>query len=116
MFTTITIYTWGNQVRKAPPSDSQHNFCVTGISSYKPKGVDLKKVDGRDEKLQQKLQRQPRFHLYFQTIIHKIIQEKLTKVALNCHKGRHRSVGTAELVAVELRQRGYDVKLIHLEL
>ncbi len=113
---SVTIYTWGNQVRKSPPSDSQHNFCVTGISSYKPKGIDLRKIDGRDIKLQEKLQRQPKFYLYFQTIVNKIVTEKLSKVAINCHKGRHRSVGTAEIVATELRQRGYEVILRHLEL
>jgi RNase adaptor protein for sRNA GlmZ degradation len=112
----ITIYTWGNQVRKNPPLDCQENFSVTGISSYKPKGIDLEKVDGRDPKLQETLQKQPKFHLYFQTIIHKIIQEKLTKIAINCRKGWHRSVGTAELIARELRQRNYNVNVIHLEL
>lgn len=114
--TSLTIYTWGNQVRKAPPSDSQHNFCVTGISSYKPKGIDLRKIDGRDARLQAKLERMPRFHLYVQTIIHKILQEKLSKVSINCHKGRHRSVGTAEMIATEMRKRGYNVTLMHLEL
>lgn len=114
--TAITIYTWGNQVRKAPPPDSQYNFCVTGISSHKPKGVDLRKVDGRDPKLQEKFENGKKFHLYFDSIINKITVEKLTTVAINCHKGRHRSVATAELVAAELRKRGYIVNLRHLEL
>lgn len=112
----ITIYTWGNQKRKNPPPASQHNFCVTGISSYKPKGVNLKKVDGRDQRLQDKLQRMPKFELYLSSALDKIQTAKLTVISINCHKGRHRSVGFAEILAKKLGELEYVVTICHMEL
>jgi RNase adaptor protein for sRNA GlmZ degradation len=112
----IVIYTWGNKVRKGAPSQSQKNFCVTSISSYKPKGLDLKNIDGRNERLQEKLMRQKRFPVYFNAVMKSIVNEGLTSISINCHKGRHRSVGFAELLSSELEDQGYEVELIHMEL
>jgi len=114
--TLITIYTWGNERRSSAPSDSEQNFSVLGISPRKPRGMDMQKIDGRNVDLQNFLKKQPRFFLYFQTIIHEIMKKKLTKISINCQHGRHRSVGTAEIIAAELERTGYKVKLIHLEL
>ncbi len=56
---TINVYTWGNKRHKTcPVENSQKNFNVAGISSYKPHGMNLKKEDGRNEKLQQHIERQ----------------------------------------------------------
>ena len=112
----IIIYTWGNQIRKNPPNNSQHNFCVTGISSYKPKGVNLKKVDGRDSRLQEKLQRQPKFEMYMESALKKIQENDLTIISINCHKGRHRSVGFSILLSERLQELGYTVTLHHMEI
>jgi RNase adaptor protein for sRNA GlmZ degradation len=114
--THISIYTWGNKKRKFKPSQSQHNFCVTGISCYKPHGINLKTTNGTDRRIQEKLQRQPKFSMYMKSALSKIQTDELHTISINCHKGRHRSVGFAELLKVELIKLGYVVDVYHLEL
>jgi RNase adaptor protein for sRNA GlmZ degradation len=116
MSKTITIYTWGNQVRKQKPANSEFNICVTGVSSYKPHGINLKKVDGRDSRLQEKLMRQPKFELYMKQAISSIETKGYQIISVNCHKGRHRSVGFAILLSKEMEKLGYVTNVIHLDL
>ena len=116
MSKTITIYTWGNKVRKQKPIDSEFNIGVTGVSSYKPHGINLKKVDGRDERLQEKLMRQPKFDMYMEQALSSIETKGYKVISVNCHKGRHRSVGFAILLGKELEKKGYAVNIIHLDL
>ncbi len=114
---TIYIWTWGNKRRKHPPSESQHNFNVCNVTAgYKPHGVNLKKVDGRDERLQAKIERGKNYHLYMKMLLNKVRDESITKMAINCHKGRHRSVAFAELAKKELEGLGYTVIMNHMEL
>ena len=115
--TTIFIYTWGNKRRKQPPSQCEHNFNVCNVTAgYKPYGVNLKKVDGRDERLQEKIQRGKNYELYMEKLIEKVVKFGMTNIGINCHKGRHRSVGFAELAKKELEVLGYTVIMKHLEL
>ena len=44
------------------------------------------------------------------------VEGGMTALGVNCHKGRHRSVGFAELAKKELENLGYTVVLKHLEL
>ena len=113
---TVWIWTWGNKKRKACPRTVEHNFNVCNVTAgYKPKGVDLRKVDGTDERLQQKVQRGRNYELYMNALVEKVQQQGVTKIGVNCHKGRHRSVAFAELAKRELESRGYTVILEHVD-
>jgi len=90
-------------------------FNVAGITHYKPKGVDLKKETGRHPKIQAHVSRQPKFPLYMKTLLKCIEEDGLRTISIYCHKGRHRSVATAILLSEELFERGFSVKLIHLD-
>jgi RNase adaptor protein for sRNA GlmZ degradation len=111
---TIDIYTWGNKRHKYCPVDTDKNFNVAGISSYKPHGVDLKKVTGRDPRLQRHIMRQKKFDLYMNTIL-TFIKKGASSISIYCHKGRHRSVATAEIVGQFMREEGWVVNIHHLD-
>lgn len=119
----ITIITWGNKKRKCCPIRVHKNWNVTGISDRKPKHLDLAHLDGRNQELQQFISQQHKFDAYVENIM-KFITETLEKnqhiptlfVGVNCHKGRHRSVATAEIVAIKLRKLEFQVNVIHAEL
>ncbi len=111
----IKLYTWGNKVHKQKPLPSDFNLCVTGVNSYKPKGINLKDVDGRDARLQEKVARQPKFEMYMKSTLEKIEKEKPKVVSINCHKGRHRSVAFAELLSIQLVALGYTVTIQHVD-
>jgi len=110
----VTIYTWGNKKHKTCPVKTEKDFNVAGISSYKPHGLDLKKNTGRHPRLQQHIARQKKFDLYMNSIL-TFIRGGGRKISVYCHKGRHRSVATAELVGEELREEGYTVDIQHLD-
>lgn len=111
----IVIYTWGNKIYKTCPVKSNFNLNVCGISSYKPRGVNLKKVDGRSSILQEKIQRGKNYDYYMDIFIEKV-KTGAKILSINCHKGRHRSVAMAEMVGKKLSQLGYSVELHHLNL
>jgi hypothetical protein len=113
----IRIYTWGSKRHKVCPiQESQKNINVAGISSYKPHGVNLKKVDGRDEKLQHHIQKQRNFDFYIDILLKLVKVDHLTTISIYCHKGRHRSVATAEILTAMLRKEDFVVELTHLDL
>lgn len=119
----ITIITWGNKKRKQCPIRVHKNWNVTGISDRKPRHLDLAHLDGRHKELQEFISKQHKFDTYVENIM-KFITETLDKnpnlptlfVGVNCHKGRHRSVATAEIIARNLRELGLHVNIIHAEL
>lgn len=112
----ITIYTWGSKHHKQCPVNTEKNINVAGISNYKPRGVNLKKERGWNPKLQQHIQRQKKYELYMETLRKYILQEGMKTISVYCHKGRHRSVAVAELLAKELREK-YQKKVVlhHLD-
>merc|ERR1719420_856684 len=113
----ITIYTWGNRRRKRAPVASQHNTNVCGVTGYKPHGVNLKQLNGKDKRIQDHVEGGRNYEKYLKNLKRKIIDEECHTVSINCHKGRHRSVAFAELLAKNLRQQhGYRVTVIHMEL
>lgn len=113
----VSLYTWGSQKRKHRPSQAQKNICVTGISTYKPQGINLKRVIGLNKDLQAVVQQHKRFAGYMDTALRLLREDsKLCSLSVNCQKGRHRSVAFAELLAKRLRALGYEVDVYHLEL
>lgn len=111
----VTIYTWGSKVHKTCPIKTDKDFNVAGISSYKPHGVDLSVETGLNEKIQKHIMRQKKFDLYSNTIL-KTIRNGATTISVYCHKGRHRSVATAEILAKELRNEGFVVTIYHCDI
>jgi RNase adaptor protein for sRNA GlmZ degradation len=111
----LTIYTWGNKHHKRCPVVCQKSFNVAGISNYKPRHINLKKVDGRDEELQKHISKQSRFEDYMESIVKAIDVDNVRVLSVYCHKGRHRSVATAELLKKRLEKK-YTVRLVHLDL
>ena len=110
----ITIYTWGNKMRKTAPKESKQNFNVCGIS-YKAQcnGISLKIYDGRNEELRKRVTSSPMFERYVANIVKNIEENDHRVISVNCHKGRHRSVSTA----IVLQEKYYPkAKLIHMEL
>ena len=112
----IHLYTWGNKCRSSKPKPSDFNLCVTGISTHKPSGINLKTTDGRDKRLQEKFERQPKFDMYMTSTLQKIIETNPKVVSINCHKGRHRSVAFCEMLAMKLKELEYTVTIEHVEL
>lgn len=108
----ITIYSWGNQRTKHAPQESEWNLNVTGITSYKPHGVNLKKINGLDDRLQEIIARSKHFEMYHKAVLDHIKQGKRV-ISVNCHQGRHRSVAFAELMKSELKEMGYTVTCYH---
>lgn len=113
---TVYIWTWGNKRHKVCPRNVEHNFNVCNVTAgYKPHGVDLRKIDGTDKRLQEKVERGRNFEPYMNALVAKVRDEGVTKIGVNCHKGRHRSVAFAELAAVRLRSLGYSVVVEHID-
>jgi hypothetical protein len=119
----ITIITWGNKKRKCCPVRVHKNWNVTGISDKKPKHLDLAHLNGKNEEMQKYISQQNQFDTYVATIM-KFVTEAFNKnqqistlfIGINCHKGRHRSVATAEILAKKLRDLNYQVNINHAEL
>jgi hypothetical protein len=119
----ITIITWGNKKRKCCPVRVHKNWNVTGISDKKPKHLDLAHLDGRNEEMQKYISQQNQFDAYIEAIM-KFITDAFNKnqqistlfIGINCHKGRHRSVATSEILAGKLRELDYQVNVNHAEL
>ena len=72
---TITIYSWGNKCRKKAPIASQHNTNVCGVTGYKPRGLNLKQLNGKDERIQKHVEGGRNYHQYLENLKNKIIKE-----------------------------------------
>lgn len=99
----IHVYTWGNKRhKKCPIAVCQKSFNVAG--NYKPRNVNLKKIDGRNEDLQKHIEKQNRFEFYMESILRHIKEDNIKILSVYCNKGRHRSVATAELLKKAFRK------------
>ena len=108
----LIIYTWGRKMRKKQPEASQKNFNAA-ILNGKRKDVNLKKLDGRSEEVQQVVVKCKMFPSFVLGVVENVEKENLTCISVNCSKGRHRSVAGALL----LKKYYYpEAEVIHLEL
>lgn len=74
----------------------------------------LRMLDGRDARVRQFVERDPRFH---DVVDEALLHAKLGRtIAFGCFGGRHRSVAVASCVAVQLERAGQTVELVHREL
>lgn len=108
----ITIITWGRKMRKAMPEKSQKNFNAA-ILNGKRKDINLKKLDGRSDDVQEVVSRCSMFASFICGVIENVEKNNLNCISVNCAKGRHRSVAGALL----LKKYYYpNANVIHLEL
>jgi hypothetical protein len=111
----LTIYTWGNSIRKYKPESSQMNFNAIPIVSLKREaGMNLKKLTGTSQEIQQFVSEIPKFNSFISQIVTAIEDDpSLDTISINCKNGIHRSVAAAEI----LRREYYpNATIIHLEL
>ena len=94
---SLIVSTWGIALRKHAPERSQRNWFV-GIISNRAHGVDLRKLNGRSEEVQEGVLEDPKFGMIMNSIIKEVEEKDLTHISVSCTKGRHRSVAVAELL------------------
>lgn len=106
----LTIYTRGRAIMKNKPTDSQCSFNA-GVLNCRGGGVDLRKMNGLSEEVQQKLLSSNSLSKWLTMAITKIENNDYHTVDVVCTKGRHRSVAVAEL----LKSRYYlNAEVYHL--
>eukprot|EP00483_Globobulimina_turgida_P003934 UN03942 len=87
----VTIYSWGNKCRKSAPVQSQHNTNVCGVTGYKPRGINLKQLNGKDERIQKHVENGKNYLTYLNNLKNKVMNDGLTTISINCHKATHRT-------------------------
>ena len=93
----LTIYTWGNKIRKTCPHQTDFNFNVRHIKRKK-NGVKVNHRDGRTRAIQKMIINGRGFSKCLEEILDHIEKFNFTKISIYCAKGRHRSVSYAELL------------------
>ncbi|CAD7946765.1 unnamed protein product [Amoebophrya sp. A120] len=94
---SLAIYTWGRAILKTTPKQAQANFNATVLSG-KGSGINLKKMNGLSLEIQSKISRCSLFPVWMEMVVKKVEAENFHAIAVNCRKGRHRSVAAAELL------------------
>lgn len=108
----LTIYSWGKKHRRKVPHKIDANFNAA-ILSGKRKGINLKKLNGLSQEVQQAVETSKNFETFFRQMVEKIERDDINAVGINCTAGRHRSVTCAEILKRELYPHS---KIVHLEL
>lgn len=93
----LLIYTWGKAIRKAAPSDSEHNFNA-GILNGRGGGADLRTMNGLSDEVQNNVASCNLFPRWISMVCAKVEHSDLHTISINCTKGRHRSVAAAEIL------------------
>lgn len=106
----LIIYTWGRQLRKQAPGDSQRDFNAAVLNG-RGGGANLRRENGLCESVQNNVSRCALFPTWLEMVVSSVEKNNLTTISVACAKGRHRSVAAAEL----LKQRYYpNAKVFHL--
>lgn len=111
----ITIYTWGNSIRKHKPENSEINFnAIPIVSLNRGIGLNLKKLNGMNQEIQQYLLQIPKFGIFISDIVSAINDHPAVEcISINCKNGIHRSVAVAEILK---REYFPNARVVHLEL
>ena len=108
----LTIYTWGDKIRKRCPSKLDKNFDARVIKRYNH-GEKINKRDGRSPAIQNMIINGKNFNSFILQVLSHIEAFNPKVIGINCAKGRHRSVSCAEL----LKKYYYPLaKVEHIEL
>lgn len=96
----IIIYTFGNKFNqyKSWCRLSKKNFGATIINSKRPKGINLRKARGTDERLQETVQMATQFQPLMTNIVEAIETLNLPSIGIYCTAGHHRSVACGEML------------------
>jgi hypothetical protein len=106
----LLIYTWGRQLRKQSPVDSQKDFNAAVLNG-RGGGANLRKENGLCKSVQNNVARCALFPTWLEMVVSAVEKNDLQAISVICAKGRHRSVAAAEL----LKQKYYpQAKLVHL--
>jgi hypothetical protein len=91
----LYIYVWGRKLRARVPDkcEVQHNFNACVLHG-KRQGVDWRH-DARDATIRLAVIRGSGFYDFMKSIVITIEKKQLTRIGINCAKGRHRSVTCA---------------------
>jgi len=92
----LKISTWGRALMKNAPTGAV-NFNAAVLSG-RGHGVNTKKMNGLCLEVQTAVSKCSLFPTWMELVIRKIERDDLCHIAVNCTKGRHRSVAAAELL------------------
>jgi len=102
----LNVLTWGNSLKtlngiKAVRTKNgirmQRNFSASGLNG-RGGNVDLRTMNGLSEGVQRNVARSDRMQEWMRMVVKRIERDNLQTIAVNCSKGRHRSVAAAELL------------------
>lgn len=105
----LVIYTWGDQMKGTKPTkeESENNFNAKCLNC-RGGGVDLKSMNGTWPELQTRLKASSSFHTFRRGFIRAVESKNLTRVSVNCSKGRHRCASFAEVM-----REDYPLLVVH---
>jgi hypothetical protein len=109
----LYVYVWGRKLRAKLPDkcEVQHNFNACVLHGRKD-GVDWRN-DARDATVRLAVMKGNAFYDFMKSIVQTIEKKQLSRIGINCAKGRHRSV----TCAIALKEYFYpDSELFFLEL
>jgi len=92
----LKISTWGRALMKNAPAGAV-NFNAAVLSG-RGHGVNTRKMNGLCLEVQTAVSKCSLFPTWMELVIRKIERDDLCHIAVNCTKGRHRSVAAAELL------------------
>ncbi|CAD7946759.1 unnamed protein product [Amoebophrya sp. A120] len=104
IFITVLVFavdnTWDRAILKTTPKQAQANFNATVLSG-KGSGINLKKMNGLYSlEIQSKISRCSLFPVWMEMVVKKVEAENFHAIAVNCRKGRHRSILCQSIVLV----------------
>ncbi len=107
----LILYTYGRRHRKhVPGAQASFNACVL---SGRRRGLNLKKLNGLNEDVQKSVETSRNYETFLTQLVQKIERDNLTRVAICCTAGRHRSVSSAELLKKHVYRKAI---VVHIEL
>jgi hypothetical protein len=93
----LLIYTWGRR-NGHKPFDSQFNFHAAILHGNTRHGLDLRKLRGTDEEIQDSVMSSENFHTFMTMVLEKIETSDFNIISISCVAGHHRSVACAEIL------------------
>jgi RNase adaptor protein for sRNA GlmZ degradation len=109
----LTIITWGKLNHKDNPTVSDYDINVCNIANRNNlKGIDTKKVTGRNKELREKIMSSHSAITKLIDIVRNIEKNSYKCISIYCDHGRHRSISMAK----SLKEKYYkNAKIIHLD-
>jgi RNase adaptor protein for sRNA GlmZ degradation len=94
---SLEIITYGQKIKEHKEPKCDIIFDVS-IFSTKIEKTDIKKLNGKDEIIQNAIIQHPIYNILIETVIREIEQNDFKVISFVCNHGKHRSVGWAEIL------------------